>query len=135
MADEPTRYPRPLPRELLEKHSENVRLNVMEEDLQTAGGGMRQTDAQMRAEGQDPYREDILFGDLMKSNTKDSWLLNWGRIEDNLYDKTEESNRGRICQNCGENTHVSNKAASLGIDIMGTGLCQKCSNEGYLARF
>tara|TARA_R110000824_G_scaffold180616_1_gene361113 strand:- start:340 stop:777 length:438 start_codon:yes stop_codon:yes gene_type:complete len=103
--------------------------------LETTGGGMRQTDAQMIAEGQNPYSEKTLFADMMRSDTKISWLLNWERVEENIYDKGTEQKRAEVCQGCGENRPSSNKAASLGIDIMGTGLCQKCSNEGYLARF
>jgi superfamily II helicase len=103
--------------------------------LETAGGGMRQGDAQMKAEGRDPYSEENLFADMMRSDTKISWLLNWERVEENLYDKGTEQKRAEVCVGCGENRPSSNKAASLGIDIMGTGLCQKCANEGYLARF
>ena len=79
--------------------------------------------------------EESLFADMMRSDTKISWLLNWERVEENLYDKGTEQKRAEVCQGCGENRPTSNKAASLGIDIMGTSLCQKCSNEGYLARF
>ena len=68
-------------------------------------------------------------------NLEHSWFMNWERVEDNLYDKGTEDNRMNVCQGCGENRPTSNKAASLGIDIMGTRLCKKCSNEGYLARF
>ena len=115
----PIRYPRPLPSEL-----ERKRMEILDtaQSLETQSPNLGPS-------------EETLFADMMRSDTKISWLLNWERVEENLYDKGTEQKRAEVCQGCGENRPTSNKAASLGIDIMGTSLCQKCSNEGYLARF
>ena len=80
--------------------------------------------------------EDTLFANMMRSDTKISWLLNWEKVEHHLYDQApSDQKRAEVCAGCGKNRPSSNKAASLGIDIMGTSLCKKCANEGYLGGF
>ena len=43
-----------------------------------------------------------------------------------------QTKRETICSQCHSRVE---EAKGLGIDIMSTSLCQKCANEGYLARF
>lgn len=135
-SDYPERIPRKgLPKDLQDKIRDYV--DIRENEIRNSIVEMRRQEEKRKLDNTHvDASEDSLFANMMRSDTKSSWLLNWERVEHHLYDQApSDQKRAEVCAGCGKNRPSSNKAASLGIDIMGTSLCKKCVNEGYLARF